>query len=174
MASFFHIAGRIRSQQWDDEWVQELFWHLPDDLLHTFACDCAKHALDRETEKGRPPIGRVWEIIRTKRKWIKGNVRDEELEAIFKRVHREVGHPELHADKANASEAAIDAAFEASLLDPMDAATGASWAAARSYAIDTREATGAKERQWQLDRLASLCEFWGQHGDHVVYMLPDL
>ena len=49
--------------------------------LHEFACWCAEQALLKEREAGREPDARSWAAVEAKRKWLKGEITDEELYA---------------------------------------------------------------------------------------------
>jgi hypothetical protein len=163
--TFHIIAARVRSKTWDDDWLADLFLHLPDDLLHTFATDCAQRALELEKKRGRDAYASVWEVLKAKRRWNRGDAPDRVVDSAFDVAHRAIGYRELHARSATALETAIDAMLEAANHDPVDAVNGAAWAAARSFAIATKEASGAAERRWQMERLATLCEMWGNVGE---------
>lgn len=53
--------------------------HVPETLLHTFACDCAERALTQEWKAGRQPDARLWNAIWLKRRWLEGAIEDQEL-----------------------------------------------------------------------------------------------
>lgn len=170
--TFHAIAARVRSKQWDNEWIEELCMHyLPDELLHTFACDCALHALQREKQQGREPYLVVWEVLKEKRRWLRNEVRYVQIDAAFERAHSAVGYTPLHTPKNSSFEATIDAVLEAANEEPVQAALGAAWAAARAAAKSTRDVTGGNERAWQVERLATLCEAWGMHGEDAARIL---
>ena len=57
---------------------EELF---PAEILHEVACRCAEQALIREREAGREPDPRSWAAIKAKRKWLLGEITDDELDA---------------------------------------------------------------------------------------------
>jgi hypothetical protein len=87
--------------------------------LHEFACWCAEQALLREREAGREPDKRSWAAIETKRKWLKGKVTDEELDAAS-----------VAADAA--ANATGRTAGRAACAAASDATWAAAWAASRS------------------------------------------
>ena len=82
-------------------------------LLHEFACWCAERALRAERKAGQEPDKRSWEAIRVKRRWLKGQVTDEQLSAAV-------------SDAARAVRAAVRAAASAAAWA---AASAAAWAA---------------------------------------------
>ena len=49
--------------------------------LHEFACWCAETALRRERKAGREPDKRSWNAVRVKRRWLRGDATDDELES---------------------------------------------------------------------------------------------
>lgn len=89
-------------------------------VLHEFACWCAEQALLKEREAGREPDQRSWAAIEAKRKWLRGEITDSELEAA-----RDA------ALAAAAQDDAMDAAWAARA-----AAWDVAWAAARAAARD--------------------------------------
>ena len=89
-------------------------------VLHEFACWCAEQALLKEREAGREPDQRSWAAIEAKRKWLRGEITDSELEAA-----RDA------ALAAAAQDDAMDAAWAARA-----AAWDVAWAAARDAAWD--------------------------------------
>lgn len=170
--TFYYIAQRIRSKTWDNEWMEDLFLnYIPDELLHTFACDCAYRCLDREEGEGRGVYQVVWDIIKVKHRWLRGEVSYQEVDRAFETAHAAVGYRPMHTQKNSSREAAIDAALEAANEEPVQAALASAWAAARSAAKEARDATGASERAWQVERLAFLCEQWHIHGDNAPRLL---
>ncbi len=78
--------------------------------LHEFACWCAENALNLIREKGQELDPRSWGAIEAKRKWLRGEITDEELDA------------------------ARGAAWDAARGAAWDAARGAAWGAARGAA----------------------------------------
>jgi hypothetical protein len=50
-------------------------------ILHEFACWCAEQSLLAERAAGREPDPRSWAAIDAKRKWLRGEVSDKELES---------------------------------------------------------------------------------------------
>jgi hypothetical protein len=97
-------------------------------ILHEFACWCAEQALLREREAGQKPNPRIWAAIEAKRKWLRGEITDSELET--------------------AKDAARDAAKTAAV-----AAAYTAWAAA--YAADQTARAAAWEAAWDAAREAA-------------------
>lgn len=91
-------------------------------LLHEFACDVAEAALRKEREAGREPDKRSWAAIEAKRKWLKGEITDEELSAA------------RSAARSAAWSAAWYAAWSAAWSAAESAAGAIAWAAARAVA----------------------------------------
>ena len=54
---------------------------VPAPILHEFACRCAEAALMQERKAGREPDPRSWAAIEAKRKWMRGEIDDNELRA---------------------------------------------------------------------------------------------
>ena len=54
---------------------------IPAEILHEFACRAAEKALLSEREAGREPDERSWQAIEVKRKWLKGEATDSDLNA---------------------------------------------------------------------------------------------
>jgi hypothetical protein len=50
-------------------------------VLHEFACWCAEQALLRERERGKEPDPRSWAAIEAKRRWLRKEITDKELDA---------------------------------------------------------------------------------------------
>ena len=110
---------------------------LPADLLHEFACQCAEKALENYDD----PDPRSIAAITAKRKWLRGEITDEELS--------EAEDAARHA----AREAAWCAAWCAAQAAAWDTAREAAWEAAWCAAWDTaREAA----RDEQLEMLIKL------------------
>jgi hypothetical protein len=104
-------------------------------ILHEFACWCAEQALLKEREAGREPDPRSWAAIEAKRKWLRGEITDSELEAA-----RDA------ALAAAAQDVAWDAAWGAAAYAAWAAAYAANqaaWAAARDAAYDAARGAGA-------------------------------
>ena len=90
-------------------------------ILHEFACDVAEQALT--AAKVEDP--RSWAAIEAKRKWLRGEITDEELEA--------------------ARDAARNAARVAAREAAGEAARNAAWAATWATARDSRDAAWAAQ-----------------------------
>jgi len=50
-------------------------------IAHTFACDCAERALEKNKRKGIGTDPRSWKAVETKRAWMRGEATDEDLSA---------------------------------------------------------------------------------------------
>jgi hypothetical protein len=108
-------------------------------ILHEFACWCAEQALLQEREAGREPDPRSWAAIEAKRKWLRGEITDNEL--------------------ADARDAAWDAAWAATRSAAWDAARAAAWDAARDAARATARAA-AWDIAWTVTRDAAMDAVW--------------
>ena len=111
------------------------------DLLHEFACECAEDALALVDE----PDARSVAAIAAKRKWLRGEITDEELAAA-----------------CSAAWAAVDNAADAPAEAAARAAAGVAWAAARSaafsaarYAASAAAGAAAGNAPWDAARVAA-------------------
>ena len=100
-------------------------------ILHEFACRCADRAIARIGK----PDSRSVAAIEAKRKWLRGEISDDELDAAW--------------------DAALDAARDAARASAWAAAKSAAMAAARAAA---RDAERAAEREWQIAELMRMLE----------------
>jgi hypothetical protein len=50
-------------------------------VLHEFTCSVAEQLLTREREAGQEPDHRSWNAVDTKRRWLRGEATDDELDA---------------------------------------------------------------------------------------------
>ena len=96
-------------------------------ILHEFACRCADRAIARIGK----PDSRSVAAIEAKRKWLRGEISDDELDAAW------------------------DAALAAAKYAARAAARAAAMAAARAAA---RDAERAAEREWQVAELMRMLE----------------
>lgn len=111
-------------------WMQDITT-----TLHEFACDEAERALTARREAGDEPDPRSWAAIEAKRKWLRGEISDDDLDAT----------------RYVARVAAWAAAWEAK------AAAWAARVAARTTVRDaTRAAAGAGAEAAQNERLESI------------------
>ncbi len=99
---------------------------IEEEKLHEFACRCAEEAL----KLVKDPDPRSVAAIEAKRKWLKGEITDEELAAASAAAWAAA----WAAASAAASAAAMDAAWAAAMAAAWDAAWDAAWAAARDAA----------------------------------------
>jgi hypothetical protein len=80
------LSGRLKHDT--DKSVgrkRRLLWALSvaksERLLHEFACWVAEDLLRRERKAGREPDPRSWAVVKAKRKWLRGEITREEVEA---------------------------------------------------------------------------------------------
>ena len=132
------LCGRRRTVLWMLDATQ---------LLHEFACRCAEDALALVAQ----PDARSVEAIAAKRKWLKGEITDEELDA----ASAAAWDASDVALAAAAGAAAWDAASAAASAAARDAARAASWAAAEA-AWAAAEAARAAARAKQNERLTAM------------------
>ena len=102
-------------------------------ILHEFACDVAEDALKAHKVKDK----RSWAAIEAKRKWLKGEISDDDLDAAW-------------AAAWAASDAARDAAGDAAWAAARAATRAAAGAAARAAARDA-----ARDAAWDAARDAA-------------------
>ncbi len=145
--------------------------HLSEDnqLLHEFACQCAEDALALVAR----PDERSVAAIEAKRRWLRGEITDEELDS----ASAEAWHA-LDSAWAVARDAAYAAAWAASRDDALAVARDAAWAAAEAARDNacaaalavTRDAAAlaaARDAAWDaaMDKAAAvLAAFPARHG----------
>lgn len=129
-------------------------------VLHKFGCWCAEQELLREREAGHEPKPRSWKAIEAKRKWLKGEVTTDELNAACNAASVEFG------DAALAAAAAAD-------IDAAKAAYGASKYAARSAAWDV-SLTGRGPAAWAAVKNATEAAVRAAQNAKLEEMLNDL
>jgi hypothetical protein len=106
-------------------------------VLHEFMCWSGEQALLGEREAGREPDKQSWAAIEAKRKWLKGEATDEELDAAGDAAWDaeveiwEASYVTSDVALAAAGAAARAAASAATWVATRDAAWAAAWAAAR-------------------------------------------
>ena len=113
------LCGRRRTVLWMLDATQ---------ILHEFACQCTEDALALVEQ----PDARSVEVIAAKRKWLKGEITDKELDAVW------TASWAAAQDAAWGARAAADAALAAAR-----AASESAVAAARSAALEAAEAAVA-------------------------------
>lgn len=112
-------------------------------ILHEFACRCADRAIARIGK----PDSRSVAAIEAKRKWLRGEISDDELDAAWDAA--------LAAARATERGAARAAAMAAARAAEMDA----KWSAALASAwADARSAAKATESAWQIAELMRMLE----------------
>jgi len=83
---------------------------IPELDLHELACRFAEVALEAEVKAGREPDKRSWEAIRAKRRWLKGEITDEELNVAYLAARTAAAHAVAYIARA-----AVSAAFAAAV-----------------------------------------------------------
>jgi hypothetical protein len=131
--------------------------------LHEFACWCAEQALLREREAGREPDVRSWAAIEVKRRWLKGEATDTELDAAWAAARAAAGG--VSWDAARAAWDAARAAWAAACDAAWDAARAAAKAAARAAACDAA---------WDAARAAAWAAAWATQNAQLEEMLNAL
>ena len=134
-------------------------------ILHEFACLCAEHALTREREMGREPDSRSWAAISAKRKWLRGEIGDTELDAARAAAVAAVWAAACAGAEAAARSAAWAAVEAAAWTEACAAAKVAAWAAAGAAARASGATRNAAwnaawdaERDWQNAELTRMLE----------------
>ena len=108
---------------------------LSAEALYEFACRVAEHALMKERKDGREPDLRSWAAIAAKRKWLRGEITNDELD-----VARAAARDAAWAVARDAAWAvARAAAWDAARAAARDAARDAAWATAVSWAVSWAE-----------------------------------
>ena len=116
-------------------------------ILHEFACRCADRAIARIGK----PDSRSVAAIEAKRKWLRGEISDDELGA----ARAAAWDAAWAAERGAAMAAARAAAWAAARAAERGAARAAAMAAARAAA---RDAERAAEREWQIAELMRMLE----------------
>ena len=136
------LCGRRRTVRWMLDATQ---------ILHEFACTCAEDAL----AKVEQPDARSVAAIEAKRKWLKGEITDEELDAAG------------DASRAAARAAAWSAARAAAGAASRAAARAAAWSAARAASRAAARAAAwdaagddASDAAWAAARAAARDDAW--------------
>ena len=141
----------------DKIWAVTQTGLIEDEKLHEFACRCAEEALKRVDN----PDPRSVAAIEAKRKWLRGEISDEELAAAWSAASSAAWSAASSAAWAAASSAARDAARaaarDAARSAASSAASAAAWAAASSAARDAAW-SAASDAAWkkQVDMLREL------------------
>lgn len=116
-------------------------------ILHEFACQCAERALARIDN----PDARSVAAIEAKRKWFRGEISDDAMDA----ARDAAWDAAKYAARAAARAAAMAAARAAARDAAWAAARGAAWAAVRAAAM---AAAKKAEREWQIAELMRMLE----------------
>ena len=128
---------------------------VPAEILHEFACRCADRALSRVDN----PDQRSVAAVAAKRKWLRGEIGDQELLGAWTAARAAERDAAWDAARDAAWTAAWDAARDAARAAARDAAwtaaRDAAWAAA--WAAE-RDAAWAAEQKEQIKLLISMLE----------------
>ena len=133
--------------------LREEFIEAP--ILHEFACRCAEYALSFMES----PDPRSIAAIEAKRKWLRGEIADAELDAACD-IARDAAHDAaMYAARVAARVAAQDVAWVIARVIAQDAAWAAArnvvWSAANDAALDTAYAAwvaasrAARDAAWE-------------------------
>jgi len=107
---------------------------VPEPDLHELACRFTEDWLEAEVKAGRRTDKRSWEAVKAKRRWLKGEITDEELDVAYRAAYAAANN--TYATRA----AAVSATHAAAYIARADRAA---YAAAVS---------GARERQVSIIR----------------------
>ena len=144
--------------------VQDKFWSVLREefieapILHEFACRCAEYALSFV----EGPDSRSIAAIEAKRKWLRGEITDAELD-VARGEARDAAHDTaMYAARIAARVAAQDTAWVIARVIAQDAAWAAArnvvWSAANDAALDTACAARDAAREHEVEILRELLE----------------
>lgn len=126
--------------------------YLQEETLHEFACRCAERALSFVDN----PDPRSIAAIEAKRKWLRGEIADEDRFAAWSAAVDAAGSAAASAAWSAVRDAA-SAAWSAAWANASAAAWSAAWAAASAAARDAAEAAARDaERDLQVQMLIEL------------------
>ena len=142
----------VERDPWDEElcenlWGDDLWKDMPDFLLHTFSCDCLERFLRSEESENIILDGNSWDAIKVRRKWLKGEATEEDLESVRGRLN--VPLEEWYGDQLRNNSDTWPGYW---ILSSTSASVSASWVT--SYTA--RPALGTREVEWQLNHFAKL------------------
>ena len=132
-------------------------------ILHEFACRCAERSLARIDK----PDERSVAAIEAKRKWLRGEISDDAMDAARAAACAAARASARSAAYAAARASARSAAWDAELSAAMTSAQYAAWGAARYAARNAAwnaawdaefDAAWAAEREWQIVELMRMLE----------------
>ena len=146
--------------------LREEFIDAP--VLHEYACRCAEYALTFVRE----PDSRSIAAIEAKRKWLRGEISNDDLTAA-RAAAWDAARAAAWDAACDANAAAWDAAWAA-----WDAAQAAAWdarAAARDAACDANAAARAAAwAAWDAAQAAAQAAAWDAAREHEVKLLKEL
>jgi hypothetical protein len=123
----------------------------------------AENTLKRERKAGHDPDERSWAAVEAKRRWLAGEISDDELAAA----------------RAAAWDAAKDAAWDAASAAAWDAASAAAWDAAKDAAWDAAwdaakdAAKAAKDAAKAAAKAAAWAAAWDKYNRWLEQMAMD-
>lgn len=118
-------------------------------ILHEFACRVAEQALTREREAGREPDPSSWAAIEAKRRWLRGEISDFDLDA------------DWSAARAASGVSAWSSAWSAARVSAWDADWSASMAGASAWSASGVSAMAAAMAAMNADLEAILLTAMG-------------
>ena len=147
-----------------DVFVQDKFWSVLREefieapILHEFACRCAEYALSFVES----PDPRSIAAIEAKRKWLRGEITDAELDAARGEARDAAHDAAMYAARIAARVAAQDVAWVIARVIAQDAAWAAArnvvWSAANDAALDIACAARDAAREHEVEMLRELLE----------------
>jgi len=133
------------------------FSGIPEHVLHTFSCNVAERALQKEKEAGLEPSEDNWKAIQIKRQWLKGEATDQDLKVAKEKAKRAPRHPVYCATvKSDTSPA-----WSSTINEARTAARLTAWAAANDSISHATLASPFFQA-----RMEKLGEIWTQN--HVI------
>ena len=153
--------------------AQDKFWSVLREefidapILHEFACRCAEYALSFVES----PDPRSIAAIEAKRKWLRGEITDAELDAAWGEARDAAHDAAMYAARIAARVAAQDVAWVIARVIAQDAAWAAArnivWSAANDAALDiacaARIAARDAAREHEVEILRELLEEGDKH-----------
>lgn len=124
--------------------------HWPASVFEHFACDCAERALTNEQNKGLEPDSDYWETLAIKRRWLRQEASDDELQQALAKA-------QLLSHRASIDKILYEAAAAVSdaLRGPEYAVRAVAWAV-RTTPPKNETSPQQSEAQWQLSHLEQM------------------
>lgn len=164
---FTRSATPLEIAKCNNKKKEDILWLLlrpeiiPEKELHLLSIKFAERALMRERKEGREPHTGSWNAIKVKKKWLKGEATDTELEAAELSAWTASCSAARSIVQPSKSAAANSAAWAAQLSAQLSA-----WPASCSSARSAELAAGllaawaalSEERNWQLKQVVKVLE----------------